>query len=285
MAGVRAATGSGEGPIAVFDSGVGGLTVLKELLQCLPHDRFVYFGDTARVPYGTKSAVTVRRYSREDTAFLLRFRPKLIVVACNTASAAGLDVVSLEAKVPVVGVIEPGARRAVASRAGGAVGIIGTESTIASRSYYRAIRALDAGAELWERACPLLVPMIEEGRGPDDALLLAAIEEYLSPIRGRVGALVLGCTHYPLIKAALAAAMGPHVVLVDSADEVAGTVADALTAEGLADTSGSGWMRCYVSDNPERFRAIGERFLQAPLRDVTLVEPDDFLATERVAVP
>jgi len=272
-------------PIGVFDSGTGGLTVLAALRRRLPNEQFVYFGDTARVPYGTKSAVTVRRYSREDTAFLLRFRPKLIVVACNTASAAGLDVVSLEAKVPVVGVIEPGARRAVASRAGGAVGIIGTESTIASRSYYRAIRALDAGAELWERACPLLVPMIEEGRGPDDALLLAAIEEYLSPIRGRVGALVLGCTHYPLIKAALAAAMGPHVVLVDSADEVAGTVADALTAEGLADTSGSGWMRCYVSDNPERFRAIGERFLQAPLRDVTLVEPDDFLATERVAVP
>ena len=272
-------------PIGVFDSGTGGLTVLAALRRRLPSEQFVYFGDTARVPYGTKSAVTVRRYSRQDTAFLRRFNPKLVVVACNTASATGLDAVAEEAAVPVVGVIEPGARAAVEAAAGKPIGIIGTESTIESRSYYRAIRTLAPQAELWEKACPLLVPMIEEGRGPDDALVRAAVEEYLSPIRGRVGALVLGCTHYPLLKPALADYMGRDVTLVDSAEEVASEVAALLDAVGPAGPAQAGSMRCYVSDNPARFRSIGERFLEAPLRDVTLVEPDDFLAAERMAAP
>ncbi len=264
--------------IGVFDSGIGGLTVLAALRDRLPRESFVYFGDTARVPYGTKSAVTVRRYSREDTAFLRRFRPKLIVVACNTATAAGLDAVAEEAGVPVVGVVEPGARRAVASRRGAPVGIIGTESTIASRSYYRAIRALDPRAELWEKACPLLVPLVEEGRTPDDRLVRAAVNEYLAPLRGRVGSLVLGCTHYPLLKPALAECMGPEVALVDSAEEVAREVAHVLETEGSAAPEGSGDMACYVSDNPDRFRTVGERFLGGPLHNVTLVEPEEFFA-------
>lgn len=270
-------------PIGVFDSGIGGLTVLAALRQALPREQFVYFGDTARVPYGIKSSVTVRRYSRQNTAFLRRFDPKLIVVACNTATAAGLDAVTDEARVPVVGVIEPGAMRAVEACSDRPIGIIGTESTIASRSYYRAIRALQPRAELWERACPLLVPMVEEGREAADPLVRAAVEEYLEPIRGRVGALVLGCTHYPLLKAALAKFMGPEVILVDSAEEVARQVGRLLAEKVSAESDGAGGVSCYVSDNPDRFRTIGQRFLGSPLRDVTLVEPEEFFAAEQQA--
>lgn len=270
-------------PIGVFDSGLGGLTALAALRQRLPNEPFVYFGDTARVPYGIKSSLTVRRYSRQDTAFLRRFNPKLTVVACNTASAAGLDVVSDEAGVPVVGVIDPGAARAVAAAEGRPIGIIGTESTIASRSYYRAIRLLDARCELWEKACPLLVPMVEEGRLPEDPLVAAAVEEYLSPLRGHVSVLVLGCTHYPLLKPALAAFMGPEVTLVDSADEVARRVATLLDERSLTSSEGRGGLRCFVSDNPDRFRSVGQRFLGTPLRDVTLVEPEEFFATKETA--
>jgi glutamate racemase len=266
--------------IGVFDSGIGGLTVLAALRHLLPHEQFVYFGDTARVPYGTKSAMTIRRYCRQDTVFLRRFNPKLICVACNTATSAGLDVVAEESGVPVVGVVAPGARRAVAECHGAPIGIIGTESTIASRSYYRAIRSLEPRAELWEKACPLFVPMVEEGRGSDDLLVIKAIEEYLSPIRGRVCSLVLGCTHYPLLKSALAAYMGPEVVLVDSAEEVAREVQGILQTEGLEAPAGPGGVHCYVTDNPDRFRHIGERFMGSPLRDVTLVEPEDFFAQE-----
>ena len=270
-------------PIGVFDSGIGGLTVLAALARRLPGEDFVYFGDTARVPYGIKSAMTVRRYSRQDAAFLRRFHPKLIVVACNTATAAGLDVVSDEAGVPVVGVIEPGARRAVAASDSGPIGIIGTESTIASRSYYRAIRAIDPRRELWERACPLLVPMVEEGRLADDPLVRAAIAEYLAPIRKRVQVLVLGCTHYPLLKPTIAAIMGRDVTLVDSAEAVAEQVAGMLAAGPPSEAAARGSLQCYVSDNPERFRAVGERFMGSPLRDVTLVEPEDFFAAEESA--
>jgi len=272
--------------VGVFDSGIGGLTVLAALRRQLPRESFVYFGDTARVPYGTKSVVTVRRYSRQNTAFLRRFNPKLIVVACNTATAAGLDVVSEEAGVPVVGVIEPGARRAAACSRGRPTGIIGTEATIASRSYFRAIRAIDGRAEMWEKACPLFVPMVEEGRTADDPLVRAAIAEYLEPMRGRVASLVLGCTHYPLLKPALSEYLGPDVTLVDSAEEVAREVAARLDSDGLAEPSdAAGTMHCYVSDNPDRFRVIGERFLMAPLRSVMLVEPEDFFVAEPPALP
>ena len=270
-------------PIGVFDSGIGGLTVLAALVRRLPGEQFVYFGDTARVPYGIKSALTVRRYSRQDAAFLRRFHPRLIVVACNTATAAGLDVVAEEAGVPVVGVIEPGARRAVAVSNGGPIGIIATESTIASRSYYRAIRAIDPRRELWERACPLLVPMVEEGRLADDPIVRAAVAEYLAPIRGRVQALVLGCTHYPLLKPAIAAVMGPEVALVDSAEAVADQVVTMIAADSASKEQTPGGIQCYVSDNPERFRAVGQRFMGSPLRDVTLVEPEDFFAAEESA--
>ncbi len=273
--------------IGVFDSGIGGLTVLAALRRKLPKERFIYFGDTARVPYGTKSPITVRRYSLQNTQFLMRFDLKMIVVACNTATAAGLDVVSQAASLPVVGVIEPGARRAVADcPADGAIGIVGTESTIASRSYYRAIRNLGCRNEIWERACPLLVPLVEEGRSVADPIVRAAVGEYLEPVKGRISSLVLGCTHYPLLKEALADFMGPQVSLVDSAEEVASDVLQMLERQQLMAPDGSaGGLRCYVSDNPDRFRAIGERFMQGEtLRDVTLVEPDDFFLNEHPAI-
>lgn len=273
-----------EQPIAVFDSGIGGLTVLAALQRLLPHETFVYFGDTARVPYGTKSPLTVRRYSTQNTRFLMRFGPKMLVVACNTATAAGLDVVAAAAGVPVIGVIEPGARRAARAgrENGGAIGIIGTESTISSRSYYRAIRSQGCNNEIWERACPLLVPMVEEGRTACDPIVRAAAEEYLAPVRGRVSALVLGCTHYPVLKELLADIMGPDVAMIDSAEEVAHDVqAMLLQLRIAAPETAAGAIRCYVSDNPERFRRTGERFMGGrTLRDVTMVEPEEFFPAE-----
>jgi glutamate racemase len=253
--------------IGVFDSGIGGLTVLAALRRRLPGERFVYFGDTARVPYGIKSTITIRRYSRQNAAFLSRFDPKLVCVACNTSTAAGLDVVAEAVRGPVVGVVEPGARRAAETCRGGPIGI-----------YYRAIRAILPQAELWEKACPLFVPLVEEGRLADDPLVMAAVREYLSPILGRVSSLVLGCTHYPLLKPALAEVLGPEVTLVDSAEEAACEVARVLEAEGLLASEGDGTVTCYVSDNPERFRSIGQRFMGVSLRDVTLVEPEEFFA-------
>jgi glutamate racemase len=264
-------------PIGIFDSGLGGLTVVRAIRRLLPAESIVYFGDTARVPYGTKSGETVARFACEDCEFLCRSDPKFIIVACNTASAAALPTLSRRFRLPVLGVIEPGARAAEAVCDGRPIGILGTERTIASGAYRRALQRRLPGATLVERACPLLVPLVEEGRGPADAVVRAVLAEYLRPmLEAKVGSVVLGCTHYPLLAEGIAAVLGPEVRLVDSAEAVADEVAYLLTTYGLREAAGTGDLRLFVSDNPERFQAVGRRFLGEDIPPVTHVSPEDF---------
>jgi glutamate racemase len=251
-------------PIGIFDSGLGGLTVAHAIFERLPHDATLYFGDTARVPYGPKSAQTVQRYSREILAWLLAQGVKAVVIACNTSTAHALEALTAASPVPVLGVIEPGARAAVAAADGGPIGVIGTAGTIGSGAYERAIRRLAPAARVVVRACPLFVPLVEEGWFAHPATRLVA-EEYLAPLRAEgVTALVLGCTHYPLLAPLLGELMGPGVRLIDSAAETARAVAEALVDRGLEaplDRGRAVEHRFAVSDDPERFRTVGARFL------------------------
>lgn len=265
-------------PIGIFDSGLGGLTVARELFERLPHDSTIYFGDTARVPYGPKSPATVRRYSLEILHWLLGQRVKAVVVACNTSTAHALDLLREESPVPVIGVIEPGARAAVRAAAGRPIGVIGTAGTIASGAYERAIRVLLPDAEVCSRPCPLFVPLVEEGWFDHPAAALVA-EEYLAEMRAAgIGALVLGCTHYPLLKPLLGRVLGPAVALIDSAAEVADAVAIELAARGLSRSAGGppGSHRFAVSDDPARFAAVGSRFLGDRLGQAETVDLEAF---------
>jgi len=217
-----------ERAIGVFDSGVGGLTVLKELRRQIPGEALIYLGDTARVPYGTKSPTTVLRYAHEAARFLLNQQVKLLVVACNTASAVALQGLAEGYQVPVVGVIEPGARRAIEVTVNGRIGVVGTEGTIRSGAYERALRQECADVVVHTAACPLFVPLAEEGWAGHEVARLAA-REYLAPLLAEgIDTLVLGCTHYPLIKPMLQEIVGPRVQLVDSAQETAKAVAAQL---------------------------------------------------------
>lgn len=258
-------------PIGVFDSGIGGLTVVRELRRALPNETFLFFGDTARVPYGPKSASTVRRFAHQDAAFLIRQGVKLIVVACNTVSSVALDALESEMPVPVVGVVEPGARAAVAKSAGGRIGVIGTRATIASAAYPRAILAKRSDASVEQVACPLFVPLVEEGWS-DSAVAEAVARHYLAPLTAKgIDTLVLGCTHYPLMKAVLARVMGEGVELVDTAEETASDVKSLLAAQGLGASRRQG-DRYFVSDIPHRFQEEASAFLGAPLSGVEQVE-------------
>jgi glutamate racemase len=249
-------------PIGVFDSGIGGLTVVHELIRQLPHESIIYFGDTARVPYGPKSPDTVRRYSREIGTWLSSEGVKALVVACNTATAHALSALREELPIPVIGVVEPGARAAVAASRGHALGVIGTAGTVASGAYERAIRALLPEARVIARACPLFVPLVEEGWTDTEVTRLVA-HEYLDPMRDEgIDALVLGCTHYPLLKPMLGAIVGDAVRLIDSAEETAAETArllDRLTLRARADAEPA--YRFVASDAPEQFLRLGQRFL------------------------
>ncbi|BCS54889.1 glutamate racemase [Geobacter sp. SVR] len=262
--------------IGIFDSGVGGLTVLREIFRALPQEDTIYFGDTARVPYGTKSPETVTRYAHEITTFLAKRDIKLLVVACNTASAVALNALKREFPIPVVGVIEPGARRAVEVTRSGRVGVIGTAGTIKSSAYSRAIKRLNPAAEVITRACPLFVPLAEEGWTDNQVARLTA-QTYLQELReARVDTLVLGCTHYPLLKTVIAETMGPDVVLVDSAEETARTVAEILSKKKMMrPPSEQGNHHYYVSDIPAGFIRVGNRFLGGRLGDVYQVNLDE----------
>jgi glutamate racemase len=258
-------------PLGVFDSGIGGLTVARALFERLPRESVIYYGDTARVPYGPKSPETVRRYSAEILAYLLQRGVKAVVVACNTSTAHALDSLRARAPVPVVGVIEPGARAAIAATKSGAIGVIGTAGTIASGAYERAIKALRPDARVHAQPCPLLVPLVEEGWFDHPAAELIA-REYLEPLRkAGVDVLVLGCTHYPLLKPLLARVMGSGVTLVDSAEETAKAVASELEARGLLASGGSHEHRFVVSDDEPHFRKVGARFLGEKLKQVEVV--------------
>jgi glutamate racemase len=259
-------------PIGVFDSGIGGLTVAHEIMRRLPGEALIYFGDTARVPYGNKSPDTVRRYSREILQLLLNRDVKAVVVACNTASAHALEDLRGSAPVPVVGVVEPGARAAVAATRTGSIGVIGTAGTIRSGAYERAIRALRPAARVTQQACPLFVPLVEEGWLDRPATRLVA-HEYLDALTtDGIDTLVLGCTHYPLLKPLLADVMGQGIRLIDSAEETAQAVAAELAKDGLGAPQGSTG-RCHfiVSDAPETFARVGAAFLGGPVKDIEMV--------------
>jgi glutamate racemase len=249
-------------PIGIFDSGIGGLTVARAIFQQLPGESTVYFGDTARVPYGPKSPETVRRYSLEILRWLLEQRVKAVVIACNTSTAHALETLQAESPVPVIGVIEPGAAAAAAVDGERPIGVIGTAGTIASNAYAKAIRRSRPDAKVEQRACPLFVPLVEEGWFDHPAADLVA-REYLAPLTAAgVGALVLGCTHYPLLRPLLQRVMGPEVRLIDSGEETARVVASAIRERGLEAPDGApAAHRFVVSDDEARFRQVGARFI------------------------
>ena len=265
-----------DAPIGVFDSGLGGLTVVRELLGAMPAERIVYLGDSARVPYGIKSLQTVRRFALEDASFLLRFSPKLIVVACNTASAAAISALESSCPVDVVDVIRPGAAAAVAAT-GAAIGVIGTEATIRSGAYQRAVAELDPRREVLAVACPLLVPIVEEGRDDDDPIVMHVLCDYLRDLqRRRPGALILGCTHYPLLARPIGKLMGPEAALVSSARAAALEVQRRLCQTGLhALGAPGGRLECYTTDNPDRFARLAERFGGRPADHVRYVGTEE----------
>ena len=279
-------------PIGIFDSGVGGLTVYRALHEHLPNERFVYLGDTARVPYGTKSLATVERYAVENARFLAAHGIKMLVVACNTASALALPAIRSALEIDVVGVIGPGARAAVLSESakemqtGGprqlrSIGVIATESTVQSGAYTKAIGRIDPGINVLERACPLFVPLAEEGWAEEEVALRIA-QTYLKDIRGQIDTLVLGCTHYPILKPVIQQAVGDFVKLIDSGEATALEVKALLREKGLArltlPTGALERQLCddldhfYVTDAAERFARVAERFLGAKPSRLEAVE-------------
>lgn len=258
-----------ESPVGIFDSGIGGLTVAHAVMRELPNESVTYFGDTARVPYGPKSPETVRRYSQEIAAFLVDQGIKSLVVACNTATAHALPSLRETLSLPVIGVIEPGARAAVRATRSGHVGVIGTSGTIKSGAYERALRALEPSLRTTVRACPLFVPLVEEGWVDHDATRLIA-EEYLHPLlEADVDAVVLGCTHYPLLKGVIAKVLGNGVTLIDSAEETARETAAVLRDACLdAALNTEPRHRFVASDDPLMFLQLGQRFLGDAIESV-----------------
>jgi len=257
-------------PIGVFDSGLGGLTVAHAIMRQLPAESLVYFGDTARVPYGPKSPDTVRRYSHEIAAFLLEQGVKAIVVACNTATAHALPMLKQELDVPVIGVVEPGARAAVRASRSGRIGVIATAGTIRSGAYVRAIEAEAPDARVTALACPLFVPLVEEG-WTDHEATWAIAREYLAPfMNDEVDTLVLGCTHYPLLKPLIASVVGPDVRLIDSAEETALDTRRMLAEHSLGAASGEGTYRFVASDDQQQFLTLGQRFFGDTIESVEI---------------
>lgn len=258
-------------PIGVFDSGLGGLTVARAILERLPDEGLIYFGDTARLPYGPKSPDTVRRYSREIGTFLENEGVKAIVVACNTATAHGLTALRSELPLPVIGVIEPGARAAVGASKTGSIGVLGTAGTVRSGAYERAIRELSPSARIVSQACPLFVPLVEEGWTDHAATRLVAAE-YLAPLVGAdVDAVVLGCTHYPHLTDVIADVAGTRVKLVDSARETAAELGRLLRERQIEAPGGSTPRHRFIaSDDPAQFLRLGARFLGRPIETVEI---------------
>ena len=266
-------------PIGVFDSGLGGLTALRELRRILPREDLIYFGDTGRVPYGTKGRETILRYARQDVAFLRSFDPKAIVVACGTVSANALTELTAENDLPIFGVVGAAARAAVEHTKNKRVGLIGTSASIRSGAYEREIARLDLAVEVTARACPLFVPLVENGRfRPGDRVVELIAEEYLTPIReAGVDVLVLGCTHYPLLADAVGAFMGPGTALIDTGAVCADYAAKALGEKGLLAEREKGSCRCFVSDSTQDFACLASIFLgEAVEGDVERVEIEKY---------
>ena len=258
--------------IGVFDSGIGGLTVVHALMRHLPHENITYFGDTARVPYGSKSAEVVLEYAFEDTRFLLQQGVKLIVVACNTVSAVAIDDLKSQFEIPIIGMIEPGADAARAASKNGNIGVIGTLATIASESYPRALRQRNPSSRVLSRACPLFVPLAEEGWTEHPVSQMVA-DEYLAPLRQEnIDTLILGCTHYPILRDVIQNAVGDRVTLIDSGEAAAIEVERLLRENDMLNPStDQPNYSFFVSDVPQKFKQLGEIFLNRPDLRVTKV--------------
>ena len=258
--------------IGIFDSGVGGLTVAKEIIRQLPNENIVYFGDTARVPYGIKSRQTVIRFSIENILFLLKQDVKLICVACNTASSFALPVIKNHFRAPIIGVITPGAREAVYATQNKRIGVIGTKGTVKSRTYETEIKLLDPKAKVTAVACPLFVPFVEEGWLGGEVVLSVA-RTYLKPLKDAgVDTVILGCTHYPLLKPVIQEVLGKNVTLIDSAKQVAFEIKKILASEDMINRGKGGKHKFYVSDNPEWFSSLAQRFMGRKLSNVKKVD-------------
>jgi glutamate racemase len=258
--------------IGVFDSGIGGLTVLHKIIEALPRENTIYLGDTARSPYGTKSVETVLRYSFENSEFLVEKDIKLLVVACNTSTAIALGRLRERFTIPVIGVIEPGVRRAVQSTKNKKIGVIGTDATIQSGAYTRALKAADSMIEVYSRACPLFVPLVEEG-WTDNAVVQLTVKNYLGSLKqSGIDTQILGCTHYPLLKKPIRGFMGKAMRLVDSAEEIAIEVAALLKRQSLARKQANGAHGFFVTDAPERFIKVGRRFLGEKVESAVRIE-------------
>jgi glutamate racemase len=261
-------------PIGVFDSGIGGLTVVRQIHRVLPHEDLVYLGDTARVPYGTKSPGTVVRFACEDTQFLIRQNVKAVVVACNTVSAWALPTLEQKFSVPIFGVIIPGAQAALSRSRNRRIGVIGTTTTVRSQAYSSAILARDDSARVFARACPLLVPLVEEG-WTSHKITQAILRAYLSPmLRHRIDTLVLGCTHYPLLKKVIRGVVGREVALVDSAESCARFLSERLDDTRLLARTRrrAGVIQPFVTDEVERFDDMAKRFLGLPTKPARKVD-------------
>ncbi|MCX8063979.1 MAG: glutamate racemase [Candidatus Hydrogenedentes bacterium] len=261
-------------PIGVFDSGVGGLTVLKDLLKKLPNESFYYLGDTARVPYGTRSKETVIKYARSCVKFLLSKDVKILVIACHTASSYAIPVLKSEIELPIIGVVEPGARSAVRKTKNNRIGIIGTEGTIRSGSYQTHIKILNPDVEVFSRSCPLFVPLVEEGWVEGQVPYLIAQEYLHSLILNKIDVLLLGCTHYPLLIPTISK-LTTSIEIVDSSKETAEEVYNVLKSKNLIreniDTINQS-VRYYVTDNPEKFVEVGQRILGSPIENVEWID-------------
>jgi glutamate racemase len=264
-------------PIGVFDSGVGGLTVAKKMFQLLPNENIIYFGDTGRYPYGPRCDQIVRKFSFQNVNFLLRQKVKLIVIACNTASAVALGALRKACDVPMIGVVEPGARAALRATVNGRIGVIGTLATINSKAYQKAILRARNQPKVYALPCPLFVSLAEEGYINKKATHMIA-SEYLDPlIRKRVDTLVLGCTHYPLLKGVISKVMEEKVTLIDSAEETAKEVVRLLRDRDLLrDSRRKPYRRYFVSDIPDRFIQVGERFLKGRIGHVKRIDIDRY---------
>lgn len=265
-------------PIGFFDSGIGGLTVVKAVSQLLPNENIVYFGDTARVPYGSKSNDTVVEYSLQAANFLLRKNIKLLVVACNTASSVALKDLKRFLTIPVIGMIEPGSKMALRESRNGKVGVIGTNATINNKAYSQELKKLNPKLKVYEKACPLFVPIAEEGWLDHKATELIA-KEYLTELKSKkIDSLVLGCTHYPILKNVIQKVVGRNVKLVDSGTPAARLVEEYLNGRGLRNISNQiGKKEFYVSDIPAKFREIAERFLGKKITHLHKVELDELV--------
>jgi len=265
-------------PIGVFDSGIGGLTVVKKMLSMLPNEEIIYFGDTARVPYGSKSNSTIIEYANQDAKFLYNKNVKLMIVACNTASSVALDNLREQFDIPIIGMIEPGSKYALSKTKNGRVGVIGTHSTIINEAYSRELKKLNGDVEVFEKACPLFVPLAEEGWTDHRATELIA-EEYLEElIKKEIDTLVLGCTHYPVLIDVIQKVMGSKVTLVDSGTAAALEVETYLNGIGLRNDSNQiGKHQYFVSDLPAKFKTIAERFLGTELDHIEKIDIDQMI--------